>query len=254
VQALYDLYRTHQEKTLRSWSEVRRIMEREVLPVWRHRRVVDLRRRDIRELVERKARTAPIQANRVLQRISAMLSFAMDHDWIESNPAWRIKKPGRERSRDRVLTREELRELWAALHETDAENGEGTPKPRLSQALNDVFLVMLLTAQRCGEVCQMQWSEVDLTTGWWAIPGEVSKNQDPHRVPLTAMRLIRFGGHLPKGEYDGHHDGAQGPTDTAELHRGLQGRGRPARAGRRQDSRGGRARSRADGVIAAQLG
>ena len=78
VQALYDLYRTNHEKTLRSWSEVRRIMEREVLPVWRHRRVVDLHRRDIRELVERKARTAPIQANRVLQRISAMLSFAVD--------------------------------------------------------------------------------------------------------------------------------------------------------------------------------
>ena len=32
----------------------------EVLPVWRHRRVVDLHRRDIRGLVERKARTAPI--------------------------------------------------------------------------------------------------------------------------------------------------------------------------------------------------
>lgn len=189
VQALYDLYRTNHEKTLRSWSEVRRIMEREVLPVWRHRRVVDLHRRDIRELVERKARTAPIQANRLLQRISAMLSFAVDQDWIESNPAWRIKKPGRERSRDRVLTREELRELWAALHETDAQNDDGTPKPRLSQTLNDVFLVMLLTAQRCGEVCQMQWSEVDLTTGWWAIPGAVSKNQDPHRVPLTAMAL-----------------------------------------------------------------
>jgi hypothetical protein len=106
VQALYDLYRTHQEKTLRSWSEVRPIMEHEVLPVRHHRRVVDLHRRDIRELVERKARTAPIQANRVLQRVSAMLSFAVDQDWIESNPAWRIRKPGRERSRDCVLTRE----------------------------------------------------------------------------------------------------------------------------------------------------
>jgi hypothetical protein len=45
VQALYDLYRSQHEKTLRSGSEVRRIMEREVLPVWRHRRVVDIRRR-----------------------------------------------------------------------------------------------------------------------------------------------------------------------------------------------------------------
>jgi integrase len=189
VQALYDLYRTHQEKTLRSWSEVRRIMEREVLPVWRHRRVVNLHRRDIRELVERKARTAPIQANRVLQRISAMLSFAVDQDWIESNPAWRIKKPGRERSRDRVLTRGELSELWAALHETDATHPDGTPKPRLSQTLNDMLVVMLLTAQRRGEVCTMRWQDVDLVTGWWTIPAESSKNADPHRVPITPMVL-----------------------------------------------------------------
>jgi len=189
VQALYDLYRAQHEKTLRSWSEVRRIMEREVLPVWRHRRVVDLRRRDIRELVERKARTAPIQANRILQRISAMLTFAVDQDWIESNPAWRIKKPGRERSRDRVLTREELRELWAGLHETHATNPDGTPRPRLSQTLNDMLVVMLLTAQRRGEVCRMRWQDVDLATGWWTIPAESSKNADPHRVPLTSPVL-----------------------------------------------------------------
>jgi integrase len=189
VQALYELYRSRKEKVLRSWSEVRRILEKEVLPVWRHRRVADIRRRDVRELVEPKAQTAPIQGNRVLERISALFTFAVDQDWIEANPAWRIKKPGQERSRDRVLTRDELQELWPALHETEAKNEDGTAKPRLSETLNDAFLVLLLTAQRCGEVCQMQWSEVDLTTGWWAIPGEVSKNHDPHRVPLTPMVL-----------------------------------------------------------------
>ena len=55
-----------------------------------------------------------------------MLTFAMEHDWIESNPAWRMRKPGEERSRDRVLSRDELRELRAALHEIDS-----TPQPRL---------------------------------------------------------------------------------------------------------------------------
>jgi integrase len=96
------------------------------------------RLRDVRELVEEKAQTAPIQGNRVLERISALFTFAVDQDWIEANPAWRIKKPGQERTRDRVLTRDELRELWPALHDIDA------------------FLVMLLTAQRCGEVCQIR--------------------------------------------------------------------------------------------------
>ena len=68
VQALYELYRSRKEKVLRSWSEVRRIMEREVLPVWRHRRVVDLHRRDIRGA---QGAHAPIQAYRVLQRLTA---------------------------------------------------------------------------------------------------------------------------------------------------------------------------------------
>jgi hypothetical protein len=70
-----------------------------------------------------------------------MLTFAMEHDWIESNPAWRIRKPGDEKSRDRVLTRDELRELWPVFHETEANNAAGQPLPRLSQTLNDALLV-----------------------------------------------------------------------------------------------------------------
>ena len=32
------------------------------------------------------------------------------------------------------------------------------------------------------------------------------------------LGLIRFGGHLPKGEYDVDHDGHEGQADAAELH------------------------------------
>ena len=32
------------------------------------------------------------------------------------------------------------------------------------------------------------------------------------------LGLIRFGGHLPKGEYDVDHDGHEGQTDAAEFH------------------------------------
>jgi hypothetical protein len=33
-----------------------------------------------------------------------------------------------------------------------------------------------------------------------------------------SLRLIRSRGHLPKGEYDGHHDGYEGQADPAQLH------------------------------------
>jgi len=35
----------------------------------------------------------------------------------------------------------------------------------------------------------MRWQDIDLSTGWWLIPAELSKNADPHRVPLTPMAL-----------------------------------------------------------------
>ena len=35
---------------------------------------------------------------------------------------------------------------------------------------------------------------------------------------LSQVSLIRFGGHLPKGEYDVDHDGDEGQADAAELH------------------------------------
>ena len=146
VGALYDLYKKATDKK-RSSSEQRRIFENEVVPAWRHRRVQDITRRDIRMLVDRKAETAPIMANRILARVSRLFSFAVERDWIEANPALRIGKPADERSRDRVLSREELRELWTALHQTEARDADGQLLPRLSQTLNDAFIVMLLTAQ-----------------------------------------------------------------------------------------------------------
>lgn len=192
VGALYEEFKKVSQKK-RSWPEQRRIFESEVLPAWKHLRVQDLTRREIRRLVENKVTTAPVMANRMLARISRLFSFAVERDWIEANPALRIAKPGAERSRDRVLTRGELRELWPALHETTATDAEGKPLPRLSATLNDAFLVMLLTAQRCGEVCRMRWADVDLVTGWWTVPAETSKNGDPHRVPLTdaTLRILK---------------------------------------------------------------
>jgi site-specific recombinase XerD len=59
--------------------------------------VQDIRRRDIRALVDRKAETAPVMANRMLSRISRLFSFEVERDWIDANRAFRIKSPARRR-------------------------------------------------------------------------------------------------------------------------------------------------------------
>ena len=49
--------------------------------------------------------------------------------------------------------------------------------------------MMLLTAQREGEVAGMGWSELDIEKRIWAIPGARSKNGKPHIVHLSAMAI-----------------------------------------------------------------
>jgi integrase len=197
---LADAYIDYAEKRHRSWVEEKRIIEKDLLPAFGFRQLVDIRRRDVRELVEGIARTrsAPIMANRTLGVLSRMFNFALDREWIEANPASRIPEPGEEQSRERVLTDEELRELWTALtalsahDQTDdcdpVEPAGKTPR-RINRATAQAFQVQLLTAQRPGEVRSMRWADVDLDTGWWSIPSSVAKNAQSHRVPLTKSAL-----------------------------------------------------------------
>jgi hypothetical protein len=84
------LYKIHWEHA-KSWTETRRIMEREVLPVSRHLRVVDLKRRDVRELVERKAKMAPVG-----------WSHALDHRQCTEPSTSRMKSPDPEHALRRV--------------------------------------------------------------------------------------------------------------------------------------------------------
>ena len=184
------------EKRHRSWREEKRIIDKDLLPVLGFRRLVDIRRRDIRELVEdiARKRDAPIMANRTLGVLCRMFNFALDREWIEANPASRIPEPGQEQSRERVLSHEELRELWAALDclatEVEDETDElaqklRSAKARVTPATAQAFQVQLLTAQRPGETQKMRWADVDLESGWWTIPAPVAKNGLAHRVPLT---------------------------------------------------------------------
>ena len=47
----------------------------------------------------------------------------------------------------------------------------------------------------------------------------MTKSTPRSLAALSALLgLIRFGGHLPKGEYDVDHDGDAGQADAAELH------------------------------------
>ncbi|MCR4375477.1 MAG: integrase family protein [Acidobacteria bacterium] len=200
VKALADDYlKKHARKFKRSAAEDERLLEADVLPTWGPRSVRSLTRRDVRLLLDRVVdRGSPIMANRLLAVVRKMLNFAVDHDWIEANPAARVAKPAREVSRERVLTDEEIRRIWRVLEhapttaERPAPGRKGAKGPAndpicpVSPGLAAALKIRLLTAQRGGETIRMKWADVDLDAGWWEIPGTDTKNGEPHRVPLVA--------------------------------------------------------------------
>ena len=119
-----DYLKKHARKFKKSAHEDERMLRVNVLPSWGDRSVRDLTRRDVRALVEDIAERAPIMANRTLALVSKMLNFAVDHDWIDANPAARVNKPAPEVSRDRVLDDDELRRVWGLLSTASGDNDE----------------------------------------------------------------------------------------------------------------------------------
>jgi integrase len=147
---------------------------------WGTRKVKEITRRDVRDLVDDVAARAPIMANRVLALVRKMFNFGIERDWLEINPCHMVKRPAAEHQRDRVLNDDEVRAVWKALDDEDA-------------VIASVFRLRLLTAQRGGEVLGATWAEMDLAGGWWTIPAERSKNGLAHRVPLSpqAARVLK---------------------------------------------------------------
>ena len=167
----------HAKPNKRTWKEDERLIGKELLPAWGDLKAEEIKRRDVIKILDGVMdRGAPIVANRVHALISKIFNWAIGRDLVENNPCFRVKKPGQEKKRDRVLVEDEIRRMWAAFQQQ-------------GPLVGTMFILRLLTAQRGGEIASMAWENLDLKNGWWTIPAEISKNGLSHRVPLTAHSL-----------------------------------------------------------------
>jgi len=170
----------HCKPNNRGWDRQQADLQREFVSHWRNRPIGSITRRDILEVIDALAdRTSPQRANRYLALIKKLFSWALDRDLIEANPAAGVKPPGKALSRDRALSSEEIALFWHCCGEA------GWP-------FGHLFRLLLVTAQRLGEVSAARWSDVDLERGVWTIPAEAAKNGRANEVPLSALALGLF--------------------------------------------------------------
>jgi integrase len=164
----------------RTYRETRRIIDRELRPYWAAQPIQQITRRDIVQLLDKIAdRGAPVMANRTLTVVKRVFAFALDRGVIDASPSVRLKPPGgEERSRERVLTKTELRQLWNSTEQ-------------LRPVFAAFIRMSLLTAQRRSEIAGMRWIDLDLKVGVWRL--ERTKVGQSHEVPLSpqAINLVQ---------------------------------------------------------------
>jgi integrase len=169
-----------------TYTEVKRALERDTLPMWCNRPIATISRRDVIDLVDEIiARGARVQANRTLAWLRAMFNWAIEKERLAVSPVAGMKLPTEEQARDRVLSDDELRWAWVACDEV------GWPFCPLVRLL-------ILTAQRRDEVAGMAWPEVALADKTWTIPREKMKNHIAHEVQLsnTALAILETLPHI----------------------------------------------------------
>lgn len=152
-----------------------------------HLKARDITRRQLITLLDAIVeRGAPVTANRVHALLAQLFTWAAAKDLIPASPMAGVERPGgEERPRQRVLTAEEIKGFWTKL-----------PTAEMAEPTRLALKLLLVTAQRRGELTFAKWTDFDLPGKVWTIPTELLKTSharrtepDPHVVPLSPLAL-----------------------------------------------------------------
>ena len=181
------------------------MLDRHIRPRIGAMRITEITKRDVIQLLDEVAaqpdarkgrkpnRKMTHRPNRVFELIRAIFRWAIGRDLLTVDPTFGLSPPIRkEKARERDLSPDEIRRLWAMLDRTPADRSprrsEGDVPMTRPIAL--AIKLALVTGQRIGEVARMATSELSLDeASLWTIPGERTKNGQPNRVPLSSLAL-----------------------------------------------------------------
>ena len=166
----------------RQGRDVERDMRKEFVTAWGKRPIADITDEDVLQVVRAvKQRGSPSQARNLLGYARRFFDWAIDQrDYcIKTNPCAGLKPArlvGEKRSRQRVLTDDELFAFWRATG-------------HMGYPAGPLYRLLILTGLRLNEVADAKWSEFDLRNGFWIVPAARMKGKDgravDHVVPIT---------------------------------------------------------------------
>jgi integrase len=184
--AILDHYLQHKQRIIRpsSFREVQRHLRQHAAPL-HALPFTEINRRTIAQrLGEIEAVSGIVPRNRVRASLSAFFRLGIREGLIDVNPVAGTAHVSEGGGRERVLSEEELGQLWAVLGDDPH---------------SDIVRLLLLTGQRREEFGGLRWSEVDLNRAMIVWPQARTKNKRQHELPLSHQALAILE-RQPKGE------------------------------------------------------
>jgi integrase len=158
----------------RSFSEAERYLRNYSTPL-HGLRLAQIDRRKIAALLgDIETNSGPVARNRARSALSSCFAWCISEGLLEINPVQGTAKANENGSRERVLSRDELRTLWRGLEDDHFSN---------------IIRLLLLTGQRRNEIGLLRWGEVDLVRQQINLPAARVKNGREHSIPLSRQAL-----------------------------------------------------------------
>ncbi len=163
---------------LRTGGELKRVLEKYVLPHWHDRVFVEIKRSDIARLLDAvEDQHGHWTADSVLSVLRALSSWyaARDDSFVPPFVKNMRRTPPQVRKRSRTLTDDELRKVWKTA-ETDGD------------VYGAFVRVSLLCGQRCAKTSALRWDDI-AEDGTWTIPTAPREKGNPGVLVLPPMAL-----------------------------------------------------------------
>ena len=165
--------------------DTERILRKRFVAPWANRDIRQIGRTDIFKILDETVEQGlPSAANHALSAIRKFFNWCVQRGMLETSPCLGIAKPANNNSRERVLDADELAAIWKGAD-------------LVGYPFGPIVKLLLLTAQRRGEVANMQWSQLNHEDKSWTLPAELTKNHRQHILPL-APEAIALLGSLPR--------------------------------------------------------
>lgn len=171
-----DLWLTHYdgEKGRRPSSvrQAKLVVENYLKPALGGKPLPHITRNDLQSVLDAVPVTKRAMRRAVFAYASVLFGWAAGRGYVSRNPLVDMAKPPAPKARDRVLTDDELLEVWSAAG-------------RMGMPWGAFYRIAILTGQRREEVAALRWAELDRDSREWIVPADRAKNGVVHIVPLS---------------------------------------------------------------------